>query len=123
MKRITIPVNNKSFYRSFLDILKSRPPIDSLRPKEMDVLAEIMFQHASLIHLDAKDRYDILFSTRKRKEMREIVGISEESFNNNLSILRRKGLITKDNKLNKSIETVVFKDSFSLEFLFKNENA
>lgn len=89
----------------------------------MDVLAEIMFQHASLIHLDAKDRYDILFSTRKRKEMREIVGISEESFNNNLSILRRKGLITKDNKLNKSIETVVFKDSFSLEFLFKNENA
>lgn len=119
MKRITIKVNDRSFYRSFLEVLKSRAPIDKLRPKELDVLAELMYRHAKLHEMNVDEKYDILFSTRMRKDMRESIGISEESFNNNLSILRKAGLITRDNKLNKSIESVIFKDAFILEFMFK----
>lgn len=121
MKRIPIKTTNRRFYRDFLEVLKSRAPIDKLRPKELDVLAEIMYQHAQLINYQKDERDDLLFSTRRRKDMRDLVGISEESFNNNLSILRKYGLITKDNRLNKSLETVVFKDKFSLEFLFIEE--
>jgi len=87
----------------------------------MDVLAEIMYQHAQLGNVSIEDRYDILFSTRKRKEMRELIGISEESFNNNLSILRKYRLVTKENRLNKSLESVIFDKRFSLEFLFYEE--
>ena len=118
MKRITIKVNSKTFYRSFLDVLKVRAPISQLRPKELDVLAELMFYNAQMKDLSEDDKYDILFSTRMRKEMRESIGISEDSFNNNLSILRKCGLITKGNKLNKSLETVKFDGKFILEFYF-----
>lgn len=99
--------------------MKSRAPISKLRPKELEVLAGIMYQHSLLVDLPLEDRYDIVFSTRKRKEMRELIGISEDSFNNNLYILRGHGLITKDNRLNKGLETVVFNKSFSLEFRFE----
>jgi len=119
MKRIPIKVTNRSFYKEFLIVLKSRSPVSKLRPKELDLLAEIMYQHSLLNNLPVDDKYDLLLSTRKRKEMRELIGASEDSFNNNLSILKGHGLITKDNRLNKSLETVVFKEQFSLEFLFK----
>ena len=122
MKRIQIVVTRRGFYKEFLLVLKSRKPIDKLRPKEIDVLAEVMYQNASLETLSLNDRYDLIFATRKRKEMRDLIGISEESFNNNLSILRKYGLITKDNRLNKSLETVVFNGNFSLEFLFKEND-
>ena len=119
MKRVVVQVNERNFYRSFLEVLKSRMPISKLRPKEMDVLAEMMYQHSLIQNKDDESKYDILFSTRMRKAMRENIGISEESFNNNLSTLRKLGLITRDNKLNKAIEDVVFDDTFILEFYFK----
>lgn len=122
MKRIAINVTSRSFYMEFLNVLKSRNPISKLRPKEMMVLAEIMFQYNQFDGLKSDDVYAIIFSTKKRKEMRELINISEESFNNNLSILRRYGLITKENRLNKSLESVKFKDNFSLEFLFKTND-
>jgi hypothetical protein len=101
-------------------VLKSRDPISKLRPKEMAVLSELLFQYNfKLKSMDVDDRYDLMFTTRKRKEMRDLIGISEESFNNNLSILRRYGLITKDNRLNKSLESLDFKNEFSLEFFFR----
>lgn len=118
MKRIPIKVTSRTFYREFLTVLKSRVPVNKLRPKELDVLAELMYQHSLLVDLPDEDKYDILFSKRKRKEMRELIGLSEDSYNNNLSFLRKCGLVTKGNRLNKSLETVVFKDQFSLEFLF-----
>lgn len=119
MKRIKINVTYRSFYLEFLNVLKSRHPINKLRPKEMAVLAEVMFQFNQLDNKNLIERYDIIFSTRKRREMRELIDIPEESFNNNLSILRKYGLITKENRLNKSLESIVFNGNFSLEFLFK----
>ena len=121
MKRIKIQVNDRTFYKEFLTVLKTRTPIDKLRPKELDVLAELMHRNSVLQEYPVDERYDILFSTRVRKEMREQLSLSEDSFNNNLSILRKYGLITKDNKLNKSLDSVIFNNNFSLEFLFTDE--
>lgn len=121
MKKIPIITNNRKFYRQFLELIKSLPPINKLRPKEMDVLAEIMYENGKLKSIDEESRYIIIFSTKNRKEMRKLIGISEDSYNNNLSILRKHGLITKDNQLNKFLSTVMFTDNFSLEFVFKNK--
>jgi len=119
MKKIPIKTNSRKFYRQFLELIKSLPPIDKLRPKELDVLSEVMYENGNMSEYKDSDRYTLIFSTKKRKQMRELIGISEDSYNNNLSILRKHGLITKDNKLNKFLSTVVFKDNFSLEFIFK----
>ena len=119
MERITIKVTPRSFYFEFLKVLKSRSPVDKLRPKELKVLAEMMFQYGQLKGLKNEDKYELMFSTGKRKEMRNLIGISEDSFNNNLSTLRKYGLLSKDNVLNKSLE-IEFTDNFSLEFLFKD---
>lgn len=121
MKKISIKTNNSKFYRQFLELIKSLPPINKLRPKEMDVLASIMHENGELKAIGEDDRSSLIFSTKKRKLMREAIGISEDSYNNNLSILRKHGLITKDNRLNKFLSTVMFEDKFSLEFIFKSE--
>ncbi len=121
MKKIPIKTNNRKFYRQFLELIKSLPPINKLRPKEMDVLANIMYENGQMGDMNDDDKYTIIFSTKKRKLIRELIGISEDSYNNNLSILRKHGLITKDNQLNKFLGTVIFKNNFSLEFIFKSE--
>lgn len=121
MERITINVTPRSFYIEFLKVLKSRSPIDKLRPKELKVLSEIMFQYGQLKGLRNKEKYELIFSKGKRKEMRGLIGISEDSFNNNLSTLRRHGLLSKDNMLNKSLE-LEFNNNFSLEFSFKDSS-
>ena len=53
-----------------------------------------------------EERYELLFSTRNRKEIKTELGISEQVFNNRFSSLKKKGIIKSttnsykiDNKL------------------------
>ena len=120
MKVIPIKTNKEVFYRQVLEVLKSVPPINKLRPKELDVLAEIIKQKDLYSEIGAH-KYTIIFSTENRKKIRESVGISIESFNNILSALRKYNIITKDNKLNQFFESIVFAGEFKLGFTFKGE--
>lgn len=121
MKKINIPTTEKLFYRQFLEILRSVPPISKLRPKELAVLAEIMNQNNKYAHLPQNIRKTMVFSTQVRKEMRDTLNMGEDSFNNNISILRKWKILSKDNDLNKFFEAIVFQDNYSLEFIFKNK--
>ena len=40
-------------------------------------------------------------SVRDKKEIRDKIGISADSFNNNMSMLRKYKILDKDNRLNK----------------------
>lgn len=119
MKKINIPTDENKFYRAFLEVLRSIPPISKLRPKELDVLAEIMLQNAKYKDMDEETRGIIIFDTTTRRKMRDKIGIGEESFNNNLSILRKHKLLTKDNKITDRLRDVLFDGEYSLEFNFK----
>lgn len=119
MKRIPIKTNEDKFFRQFLELIRSISPINKLRPKELDVLAEIMYQNNKYSDLEPNIKNTMVFNTNTRKEMRLKIGITEESFNNNLSILRRHGLLSKDNKLIPFLDTVTYKDGYKLEFNFK----
>ena len=118
-KVIPIRTDSSKFYRQFLEVLRSVPPISKLRPRELEVLAELLYQNNRYGDLDENVRYTMIFSTSVRKEMRLNINIGEESFNNNLSILRKYGIV-KDNKLNSFFDTIVFDDNYSLEFKFKS---
>lgn len=119
MKKIPIKTNKDKFFRQFLELIRSIPPISTLRPKELDVLAEIMYQNDKYGDLDKTVRHKMVFDTATRREMMLKVGISADSFNNNLSILRKRKLLTKDNKLIPFLDTVRYNKDYKLEFNFK----
>lgn len=120
MKAIYIKADGKKFYRKFLSVLKSVPPISDLRPKELDVLAELLYQMDKYGDYPYSDMKKIVFSADTRKEMRDNVGISHDSFNNNIYILRKHNIIDDDNNLHKFFRDIRFNDGFELKFIFKN---
>lgn len=121
MKSIPIPVDKDNFYRRFLEVIKSIPPINKLRPKELAVLAEIMKLNSELRYLDINNRYIIINSTENRRKIRETLVMPEASFNNNISILKGHKILTKDNRLNPFFENIAYEDGFKLGFIFKTK--
>ena len=119
MKQIPIKTNKDKFFRQFLELIRSIPPVSKLRPKELDVLAEIMYQNDKYSDLEDNIKQKMVFDTSTRKEMMLNVGITADSFNNNLSILRKHKLLSKENKLSPFLNNVLYKDGYKLEFTFK----
>lgn len=96
---IPIKVNISNFFKMLLTMMNKFPPIRGLRDRELDVLAEIMYQNYENRNIkDFNKRQILIFSTETRLLMQENLGMKEGSFNDYLSKLRRKGVI-KDNKL------------------------
>lgn len=119
MKTIPIKTDNDKFYRQFLEVLKSVPPINKLRPKELDVLAEIIRQNNLLKGYPDEHKNSILLSSASKKEIMDNVGIGADSLNNNLSMLRKYNILSKENRLNKFFNGIDFNGKFELNFIFK----
>ena len=116
MKTIPIKTNKERFFRQFLEVLKSIPPIKNLRPKELDVLAEVMYQNHKYKDYPEEHRLAIIFNPTVRKEMRDKIGIGVDSFNNNISILRKSKILDKNNKLHPFFRGIEFNGKFELTF-------
>lgn len=98
--KIPIKTNVETFYKLFLLIMDKFQPVNGLMKREREVIAEIMYQNYMNKNIeDTNKRHIVLFSTDTRKIMQDRLGISRGSFNDYLSRLRRKNVITKDNKL------------------------
>lgn len=96
---IPLNVNINVFYKTLLTLMNKFPPIRGLRERELDVLAEIMFQNYENRNIrDFNKRQLVIFSTENRIKMREKLRMKDYSFNDYLAKLRKKGVI-KDNKL------------------------
>jgi len=115
--KIPLRTNRNRFYREVLEVLKSFPPINKLRPKELDLLAEFMKQNAENKDIPPNKRRIILFSTENRKVIQDKLGMSQAVFNNNLFGLRKYGLITKDNDLLPLLD-IPEQDNFFIEIKF-----
>ena len=66
-----------------------------LTDAEIDLLIEFITKYFELkknITADT-DLYELLFSTKKRKEIKDKLGISEQVFNNRFTALKKKGVI------------------------------
>ncbi len=98
--KIPIKIKSNQFFRVLLDVIDKFPPIKGLMKREMDVLAELMYQN--YLNKDITDfnrRQIFIFSKENRGTMRDRLEMSEGSFNDYLCRLRRKHVVTKDNKL------------------------
>ena len=118
--RLVIATDEKKFFRQFLEILRSIPPLTQLRNRELDILAAMMYYNYLYKDLDDDIRGRVLNSKATKKDVREMLGMSQDVYNNNMSIIRRTGLIEKSGRLADALQ--VFPGvNYKMEFHFNIE--
>ena len=90
--RIPISTTRIHFYKIALRILN---PVLKLSNMEIDVLSSIMLIHYANRNKDPKRVEKNLLSYKSRVAIRSRLDISEASLNNNISYLRKKGILVK----------------------------
>lgn len=114
-----IHTDKKSIFRFWLEFLK---PYHKLRNKEVEALSLMLYYRYELSreipNIDMVDM--ILFSTETRGKIRaELNNMSQKVFNNLLTSLRKKGVLTKDNKINHVLIPNMTESGFKLIFNFE----
>jgi len=112
-KILKLKTSEKAFFRQYVQLLN---PIIKIRDKELDVLAELLYHNNRLKDIEMKNRWKLVLDYDNKKEMAINVGTSQASFGNNLTYLRKKGIIV-DNQVVSNL--LVYPDSsFNLVFKF-----
>ena len=113
-----IHTDKKSIFRYWLEFLK---PYHKLRAKEIEALSLMLYYRYELSReiKDAAMVDMILFSTQTRNKIREdLGGMGQKVFNNLLTSLRKKNIISKDNKINHVLIPNMTEEGFKLIFDF-----
>ena len=114
-----IHTDKKSIFRYWLEFLK---PYHKLRNKEIEALSLMLYYRYELSreipNLEMVDM--ILFSTETRGKIRaELNNMSQKVFNNLLTSLRKKGVLTKENKIKPVLIPNMTENGFKLVFNFE----
>ena len=107
---IPIKSNISQSLKAYLQILN---PVLKLKDKEIEVLSSFL----SVWH-NNKNNADIdrlLLSTPVRKMVRKSIGMSEASFNNHITMLRKKKMIV-DKKINSSILEAIKEEGIEVTY-------
>lgn len=116
-----IPILSKpsKFYEQLIELMSSFAPIKELSPKEKKVLVDIMLQNYEHRNLPEETRFIIIFSTENRKKMCERLNISIDALYLYTSLLKKKKIITMDNKLPLFLSRIIPNDEFEFTIIFK----
>ena len=95
---------------SWLQVLN---PILKLKDKEIEVLSSFLSVWQS--NRNNQEINKKLFSTPVRKLVRKQIGMSEASFNNHITMLRKKQMII-DKKINPNILSAIKKDGIEVTY-------
>ena len=115
MKAYPIKTNTETFFRQYLELIN---PMMGLRKKEMDVLSQLLYYNHKHKELDEYIRMKMIFDQDTKVKIRGKLDISEASLNNNLTELRKRGIITKKNSI-ASHFLIHPEDKFELTFKFE----
>lgn len=97
---IPVNVDIKKFYKAYVNALN---PILNLKKREVEVLSTILTLCYVNRHLNEDKLFNLIFSASARKAMYMSIKMSEPSFNNHLTSLRSKRILTNDNKIVKHL--------------------
>ncbi len=101
-------------FRGYVELLQ---PIFKLRNREADVFAVLLYFNDQKKDIkNIEDRFELIFSTKSRKLILEMLDIKDNILQNTLSILRKKGLIL-DNKIPTKFH--LYPETNSLDIVFK----
>jgi hypothetical protein len=100
---MVLPINttHRKVFRQILEVIRSIPPLDSLRSRELDVLAVLMYYNYKYKNVSEDIRWRVINDTSTKREMQSEIDMSEDIFNNNISLVRKSGLIDKEGKISK----------------------
>ena len=92
-KILPLKTSEKVFFRQYVQILN---PLIKLRDKELDVLAELLYHNNKLKSIDIKNRWKLILDYDNKKDIANDLDMSVASLGNNLSSLRKKGIIVNN---------------------------
>ena len=118
--KIPIRTTKNNFHRKMLEVLKIFPPISNLRPKELDVLSEIMKQNEAYRTLSKSKRRMIILSKENKKDIQDRLKISPAFMNNILTTLRKYRLLTRENDLIPLLD-IIPDNKFTVEIEFRTD--
>ena len=116
-----IPVLSKidKFYEQLVQLMSSFAPIKSLGPREKQILVDLLIQNYKLRDLPENSRYILIFSTENRKDMADRFNITLDNLYQHFALLRKKGVITNNNKIPPFLSRIIPKDEFEFTIIFK----
>ena len=112
---VRIPCDEDSFYRYFVELLN---PIVKLRKRELDVWAQLLYYNNEYKGLGEEIRFKMVFDYETKSKIAKDLNISMDVLNNNLSELRKKGIVV-DNKIPKGYQVYLENNEYNLTFNFK----
>lgn len=115
--RLNIDTTQKKVYRQVLEIIRSIPPLTKLRNRELDVLSILMYYNYKYRNVEEDIRWRVILDPSTKREMQKEIHMSEDAFNNNFSLIRKSGLIDKDNRIPKFLQLMIG-DKYDVRFNF-----
>jgi hypothetical protein len=91
--KIPVNLNKDNCYKKVLEILSDYKPLNVLKNRELDVLAELNYWFNYYEDLELSIRHKMTFDYDTKTAIMDKLGISENILNNNLSSLRKKDFI------------------------------
>jgi hypothetical protein len=90
---IKINTSGRKYFRQALEIIKTLPPLNRLRNKELDVLSELLYFNDKYSNIPQELRWKIVFDYDTKMEMIKYLGIKDIDMYNIITSLRKKGII------------------------------
>jgi len=120
--RLNINTVSSKIYRQIVEVMRSIPPLDTLRNRDLDVLAVLMYYNYKYKTVEETLRWRIINSSTTRREMEKDINMTEDTFNNNMSHIRKAGLLDKDNKIPNFLQVLLSGDKYEVVFNFNIKN-
>ena len=86
--------------------------------REAAVFAQLLYLNNEKINIPTIDRFDIIFSTKYRKDIASALNIKEQVLQNCFSKLRKKGLIV-DNTIPRKYQISISEEGLELTLKLK----
>lgn len=110
------------YFIKLVEILGLVAPIKNLRPKEKLLLAHLLYYNDKYRSLDQEERKRLIFSKETRIDICTNMGIDAQTYYNNKSQLKSKGLLN-DEYLNTPYYKFYYSGQASLTFNLKGNEA
>lgn len=112
-----IPLKANTVQHKYTLLIEALNPVLRLKRREKEVLLYFVLKYSELIDTHPNEDYvaSVLISTSCRQEVRELVKMSEPSFNNHILQLKRRGVIVEGYLLPLLTQVIKSRD-FNIEY-------
>lgn len=122
---IEIKGDERKLFRYYTYLMASFKPLSEIRKQERDVLAELMLSNYRISkgfkNREDPNKWKLIFSYENKKEIEDVLNISEATMANCLTSLRKNGFI-ENNQLRKVFRIYPDDDGYSLTFKLRIED-